>query len=116
MSIKAKNLAETLQFGVLKSASKVFPRNSEEGENFQGTRTIEFGSWNNNNIAAGSGEPNEQPPFFRNMNSFGMPLKDKNHAGQGGTDSHPYLFESALDQVSTEKWNPVTFAICSGNL
>jgi hypothetical protein len=48
------------------------------------------------------------------MNSFGMPIRGKNYAGQGGTDSHPN--QGQLDRVSTEKWNPVTFAICSGNL
>jgi hypothetical protein len=88
LSINAKKLAETLQFGIIKTQSRVVEGN-EVNPDHREENILEFGKWSINNNTAGSGEPTDQPPLIRNMNSFGMPIRDKNHAGQGGTDSHP---------------------------
>jgi hypothetical protein len=58
-----------------------------------------------------------QDCFYRKTNSYGIPIKVQ--ASEGATPTNMHLLDmhlDPLDKVDTQKWNPVTFAMCTGNL
>ena len=57
-----------------------------------------------------------QDCFFRKHNSYGIPIKQQLQASEGATPNWLDVHMDPLDKVDTQKWNPVTFAMCTGNL